>query len=141
MEGMNVKKAIFKKIAPLVSAMLAGMFLLAACDSAPPRVLPVHTLPLGSISTNFNHDDPRRQINTSIVFEVFDEAAVEELAPLTFIMRNAVLSILAELTLEDITTNRNLDYLGERIVERANNDLGLNIDLIVRAYFTDFAIV
>ena len=134
-------KAIFKKLAPLVSFALIGMFLLAACDSEPPRVLPVHTFPLGTISTNFNHEDPRRQINTSIVFEVIDEDAIDELTSLSFIIRSSVLSILGELTLEDITTNRDIPALEERIAEEVNEALGLNVNLIIRAYITDLSII
>ncbi|MCL2222147.1 MAG: flagellar basal body-associated FliL family protein [Oscillospiraceae bacterium] len=135
-------KAILKKMTPLVCAILAGMFLLVACDSEPPRVPPVHVFNPGMpFSTNFNHDDPRRQISCSIIFEVIDESAGLELEELNFIVRNAVLAVLGELTMDELTIDRNLDDIAERIVTRVNEDLGLPINLIVRAYFTAFAIV
>jgi len=137
-----VIKAILKKMTPLVCAILAGMFLLVACDSEPPRVPPVHVFNPGMpFSTNFNHDDPRRQISCSIIFEVIDESAGLELEELNFIVRNAVLAVLGELTMDELTIDRNLDDIAERIVTRVNEDLGLPINLIVRAYFTAFAIV
>jgi len=137
-----VIKAIMKKITPLVCAVLAGMFLLAACDSPPPRVLPVHVFNPGvTFTTNFNHDDPRRQIRCAVVFEVLDEAAIEDLDSLNFIVRNAVLVVLGELTMEELTIDRDLDGIAERIVDRVNEDLGLPMNLVLRAYFTEFAIV
>ena len=135
-------KAIMKKITPLVCAVLAGIFLLAACDSPPPRVLPVHVFNPGvTFTTNFNHDDPRRQIRCAVVFEVLDEAAIEDLDSLNFIVRNAVLVVLGELTMEELTIDRDLDGIAERIVDRVNEDLGLPMNLVLRAYFTEFAIV
>jgi len=137
-----VIKAIIKKITPLVCAILVGMFLLAACDSPPPRVLPVHVFNPGvTFTTNFNHDDPRRQIRCAVVFEVLDEAAIEDLDSLNFIVRNAVLVVLGELTMEELTIDRDLDGIAERIVDRVNEDLGLPMNLVLRAYFTEFAIV
>jgi len=137
-----VIKAIFKKIVPLVSVVLAGMFLLAACESAPPRVPAVHIFNPGTaFTTNFNHDDPRRQVRASMVFEVMDEAAIEELNTLVFVIRHSILAVLGELTMEELTTEKDIDDISLRLVERVNGDLGLSLDLILRAYFTDLAVI
>ena len=135
-------KTIFKKLVPLVSVVLAGMFLLAACDSAPPRVPSVHIFnPGAAFTTNFNHDDPRRQVRASVVFEVLDEAAIDELTTLGFVIRNSVIAVLGELTMEELTTERNIEDIASRLVERVNDDLGLSMNLVLRAYFTDLAVI
>lgn len=134
-------KAILKKLAPLVSFALIGIFILAACDSAEPRVPVVHTYNTGAaFSTNFNHDDPRRQIRCIVVLEVIDESAIEELETLDFIVRNSILSVLGELTMDELTVDRDLVLIRERIVNRVNEDLALHTDLVVGAYFTEFAV-
>jgi len=137
-----VIKTILKKITPLVCSILAGMFLLAACESDPPRIPPVHIFNPGvPFSTNFNHDDPRRQISCSVIFEVIDEAATVELEERNFVIRNAVLAVLGELTMDELTVYRDLEDIAARVVARVNEDLGLPINLIVRAYFTAFAVI
>ena len=75
-----------------------------------------------------------------LVFEVLDEDAIAELETHNHVVRNAVLTELGYLTMPEITTNRNLDALGERIVNRVNEDLGTNIPLVLGVYFTEFGI-
>jgi len=136
-----MKKATFNKIAIVLSVILITVFLISACDSPVPRVQEKFFFsPGGPFSTNVNDEDPRRRIRCAIVFEVVDEAAIEELNEVTFIVRNSVLSILGELTIPEITTERDLDNISQRLVDRINEDLETSYELIVWAYFTDFAL-
>ena len=143
-----MKKATFKKIAVVISIVLITAFIVSACDSPPPRIVPAYYFsPGGPFQTNitaFDRDDnpdPRRQLRCSIVFEVIDEAAINELTEINFIVRNAVLDVMGELTMEEVTVHRDLDDLIQRMVDRVNDDINSNINLVVWAYFTDFAIV
>jgi len=141
MEVVTVKKKLLTRLAPVISIVLLALFLISACDSAPPRIPVTHTFSPGpAFSTNFNDEDPRRQVRCVVIFEVIDEAAIAEVEANVFVVRNAVLSVLGELTMPEITTERNFDDISQRLVERVNEDLGSNIDLVVRAYFTEFAL-
>jgi len=140
LEVYKVKKTVYKKLTLIISIVLIAMFLLAACESTT-RLPTTYTFNPGpAFSTNFNHDDPRRQVRCAIIFEVIDEDASTELNDYSYIIRNAVLTILGELTMDEITTQRDLSEIAQRIVERVNEDLGSTYDLITRAYFTEFAI-
>ena len=136
-----MKKSTFNKLAVVIPVILIAVFLLSACGTESRLPQRYFLNPGGPFSTNFNDEDPRRQIRCSVVFVVIDEAAQAELELQTTIIRNSVLSVLGELTMEEATTQRNLEDIAQRIVERANADLGSHIDLIVGAYFTDFAVV
>ena len=143
-----MNKATVKRLMLIVSVLLVAVFIVSACDSPPPRIPQSHFFnPGGPFQTNisvFDKDgnpDPRRQIRCSIIFEVLDEAAVEELGEVNFIVRNSVLQILGELTVEEITTERNLDDITQRLVDRINEDINSNADLVLWAYFTDIALV
>jgi len=143
MEGVTVKKATQRRLAlTTIIVLLITMFLLTACETPIPRIPVVYTYNPGApFSTNFNfEEDPRRQVKCTIMFEVIDEAAIDELTENNFIIRNAVLSVLGELTWPEVTTERNLDDIAQRLVERVNEDLNSNIDLIIGAYFTEFAL-
>ena len=143
-----MKKATIRKIAIVISVVLIAGFVISACDSPPPRIAPAYYFnPGGPFQTNitaFDRDDnpdPRRQLRCAIVFEVYDEDAIEELTEVNFIVRNAILQVMGELTMEDITVYRDLDELMERFVERINDDIDSHTDLIIWGYFTDFVIV
>ena len=143
-----MKKATLSKIAVVISIVLIAAFIISACDSAPPRITPAYYFsPGGPFQTNitaFDRDDnpdPRRQLRCALVFEVIDEDAIEELEEVNFIVRNAVLNILGELTIEDVTIHRDMDDLIQRIVDRVNEDIHSYVPLVIWAYFTDFAIV
>ena len=144
-----MKKATIKRLLLIVSILLVAVFIVSACDSPPQRIPQAYYFsPGGPFQTNIiifdNNDNPdlRRQVRCSIVFEVIDEAAIEELTEVNFIIRNAVLQVLGDLRIDDVAgNNRDLDTIIERIVDRVNEDLGSNIPMIVWAYFTDFAIV
>ena len=144
-----MKKATAKKFLLIISILLVATFIISACDSPPQRIPQSYFFsPGGPFQTNItifdNNDNPdlRRQVRCSLVFEVIDENAIEELTEVNFIIRNAVLQVLGDLRIEDVAgDHRDLDTIIERIVDRVNEDLGSNIPLIVWAYFTDFAIV
>ena len=137
-----MKRKSFNKIAFLVSAILISLLLISACDSPDPRIPTSHYFtPGGNFQTNVNDEDPRRQIRCTIVFEVVDEQAVVELEEVTFKVRSSVLAVLGELTIPEITTERDLEAISQRLVDRINEDLPTTIDLFVRAFFTDFALV
>lgn len=137
-----MNKAIHKRLALVISVIMLAAIFLSACESAEPRIPSAYTYsPGAAFQTNFNYEeDLRRQIRCVIVFKVVDEAAIEELEANNFIVRNAVLSVLGDLTLPEITTERDLDRIGQKIVDRVNEDLQGSYDLIVRAFFTDFAL-
>ena len=138
-----MKKATQKRLAlTTIIVLLITMFLLAACESPAPRIPVVYTYSPGApFATNFNfEEDPRRQVKCTVMFEVIDEAAIDELTDNNFIIRNAVLSVLGELTWPEMTTERNLDDIAQRLVDRVNADLNSNVNLIVGAYFTEFAL-
>jgi len=114
------------------------MFLLVACNDES-RIPSVHSYsPGGQFSTNINSDDPRRQVRASIVFEVIDEAAVEELTEVNFIIRHTVIRVLGSLTMEDMIPERDLDELATRLVHEVNAALATHFDLIIGVYFTEF---
>ena len=143
-----MKKATISKVALIFSIILIATFLLSACDSPTPRITPsFYFNPGGPFQTNVTvidkdgNPDPRRQIRCSIVFEVIDEAAEEELAEINFVVRNSVLQVLGELTLDEITVDRDLNDIILRIVDQVNADIHSNQDLVLWAYFTDFALV
>ena len=137
-----MKKTTLRKVALILSIIIIASFILSACDSPDPRIPTKYFFnPGGPFTTNVNDDDPRRQIRCSIVFEVVDEAAIEELTEINFIVRNSVLQVLGELTIPEITKERDLDEIIERLVERVNEDINSNINLIVWAYFTDIALI
>jgi len=143
-----VKNVRLSKVALVISIVLIAAFLLSACDSPQPRIAASHYFNPGApFQTNITvidkdgNPDPRRQVRCALVFEVVDESAVEELTEVNFVVRNAVLIVIGELTIEEITVNRNLDLIIQRIVDRVNEDVNSNVPLIVWAYFTDFALV
>ena len=136
-----MKKAVLNKLAIIISVVLIATFLISACDSPEPRVPDAYFFsPGGPFSTNVNDEDPRRRIRCSIVFEVVDERAVEELEEVSFIVRSSVLAVLGDLTIPEITTNRNQDDIAQKLVDRINEDLQLPYELFIWAYFTDFAL-
>ena len=137
-----MKKTTLNRLALVISLILIAAFMLSACDSPQPRVPEKFFFnPGGPFSTNVNDEDPRRQVRCSLVFEVIDEAAIEELTEITFIVRNSVIAVLGELTIPEITTARDLDDIINRLVDRVNEDVNSHIDLVIGAYFTDFALV
>jgi len=137
-----MNKATYKKIAIIMSVILIAVFLVSACDSPEPRIATTHYFTAGGpFSTNINDaDNPRLQIRCTIVFEVIDEQAIEELDQVVFKVRSSVLSVLGELTIADITTNRNFDRLSDRLIDRLNEDIPSSYSLFERAYFTDFSL-
>ena len=137
-----MKKATISKIALIVSLILVAAFLVSACDAPEPRIRTAfYYTPGGPFQTNVNDEDPRRQIKCTIIFEVVDEKAVEELEGVTFKVRSAVLSVLGELTIPEITTRRNFEDLSQRLIDRINEELPTDEILFKKAYFTDFALV
>jgi len=136
-----VKTARHTRVILFILAVLFSAALLAACDAPVPRIPVTHTfVPGGAFSTNFNDEDPRRQVRCTVIFEVIDEAAIAELTESTYIVRDAVLKVLGTLTMDELTINKDLDEIAGRLVEQVNEALGSHIDLIVGAYFTEFAI-
>ncbi|MCL2628344.1 MAG: flagellar basal body-associated FliL family protein [Oscillospiraceae bacterium] len=135
-------KKVFNRLIPIVAVLLLALFVLAACDSPDPRIASVVTYsPGGQFSTNFSWEQNQRaQVRCLITFTVVDERAIEELTDHNFVIRNSVLSVLGELTIEEITTERDLNSLAERIVARVNEDLGASVELITGAYFTEFGL-
>ena len=136
-----MQKAKLRKLAVIISIVLIATFILSACDSPDQRIPTKHFFtPGGPFTTNVNDEDPRRQIRCTVVFEVIDEAAIEELTEITFIVRNSVIAVLSELTIPEMTTERDLDDIIQRLVDRVNEDVNSHIDLVIDGDFTDFAL-
>ena len=137
-----MKKATYKKLAIVISIILIAVFVIAACDSPEPRIATTHYYSAGGpFSTNISDEaNPRLQVRCTIVFEVIDEKAIEELDQVVFKVRSSVLSVLGELTISDITINRDFDALSQRLVDKLNEDIPSTYELFVRAYFTDFSL-
>ena len=148
LEVVTMNKAKLNKIAVVVLIILIAGFVVSACDSPDPRITPAYYFsPGGPFQTNItvldreDNPDPRRQLRCAIVFEVVDEAAIMELEEINFIIRSSVLQVLGKLTMEEITINRDLDAIIQRLVDQINEDIDSHINLIIWGYFTDFAIV
>ncbi|MCL2226610.1 MAG: flagellar basal body-associated FliL family protein [Oscillospiraceae bacterium] len=137
MKKMNSVKSLI-----MVAAVLFTSVFLSACGDEPVSRLPYKHLfnPGAAFATNINHDDPRRVLRCSMMFEVIDEAAVEELTNYTAAIRNAVLMVLGELTMAEVTTDKDLEDIAARVLERVNDILSTNIPLVIGAYFTEFVL-
>ncbi|MCL2819598.1 MAG: flagellar basal body-associated FliL family protein [Oscillospiraceae bacterium] len=136
-----MKKSMLSKIAIIIPIILIALFVISACDSPEPRILTsFYYTPGGPFTTNVNDNDPRRRIRCTIVFEVVDERAIEELDEVVFKVRSSVLSVLGELTIPEITTHRDFEDISRRLIERINEDLPTDHDLFKQAYFTEFAL-
>ena len=120
-------------------ALVLIILLLAACGGSDARVPKVYTYsPGAAFSTNINGTEPRRVLKCVVQFEVIDEAAITELEGLNFIVRNAVITELGKLTEVELTTEKDLPGISQRLVDCVNEAITSNINLVVRAYFTDF---
>jgi len=136
-----MNKTILKRLAVIIPIILIAMFLISACDSPEPRILTAYYYTPGTpFTTNVNDNDPRRRIRCTIVFEVVDERAIEELDDVTFKVRSSVLAVLGELTIPEITTQRDFDDISRRLIERINEDLPTDYELFKKAFFTDFVL-
>ena len=123
----------------VISAVLIIAFFLSACGEA--RLPAVYTYnPGAAFTTNINDEDPRRQLRTAIIFEVIDDAAAAELSEYNFVIRNAVITVLSSLTLEELTTNKDIQGISDRLVEQINEAIISHIDLVIGAYFTEFTL-
>ena len=146
MEAIKIMERItLTKKLLLIPMLLLLAFYITACNSeAPVQRVPDKYLfePGGSFTTNINHEDSRRvhRLTAALMFEVVDESAVEELENHTPAIRNAVLMVLGELTMEEVTTEKDLEDITQRIVERVNAAINSNVQLILRAYFTEFVL-
>ena len=137
-----MNKATIRKLAVIVSLVLVAAFLVSACDAPEPRIrTSFYYTPGGPFQTNVNDEDPRRQIRCTIIFEVVDEQAIEDLEGVTFKVRSSVLSVLGELTIPEITTHRDFEDISQRLIDRINEELPTEEILFKKAYFTDFALV
>ena len=136
-----MKKTVLNRLAIIVPLILIALFVISACDSPEPRILSsFYYTPGGPFSTNVNDEDPRRRIRCTIVFEVVDERAIEELEDVTFKVRSSVLEVLGELTIPEITTERDFEDISNRLIEKINEDLPTDYELFKKAYFTDFVL-
>ena len=138
--GIRVQKLKSARFVLIISIVLAAMTFLSACESKVVRLPAPYTYSPGpAFTANINNEDPRRVVKCAIMFEVVDEAASTELTAYNFAIRNAVIIALGELTLEELTTHRDLKAIADSIVKQVNSTLTrTHIDLIVGAYFTDF---
>lgn len=143
--GIVEMRKIISRITPFIAMLMLAVFVVSACASEAPRVLPIvsYTPMGGSFVINYNPEDLRRQVKCSLTFEIIDEDAAAELESLNYRVRYSVLAVLSELTIAEITVNRDLDEIAHRIVERVNNDLptGEDIKLVMRAFITEWEIL
>jgi flagellar basal body-associated protein FliL len=80
----------------------------------------------------------RRVVKCAVMFEVIDDKAGIELTEHNSTIRNAILVVLGGLTLEELTTDKDLNEISQRIVNQVNEAVGSRVNLIVGAYFTEF---
>ena len=122
-------------------AALVVSLMLTACSHDAPRLPAVYTYNPGApFTTNVNDEDPRRLVKCAVVFEVIDEAAAVDLAAFNFVIRNAVITVLSSLTVEELTVNRDLQEISQRLVDQVNASIYGQVNLIVGAYFTEFTL-
>jgi len=129
----------------LALILLIAMLLIisaSACGSEPPpRLSETFTYnPGAQFQTNLLDSDPRRIVRCTVMFEVVDAQASEDLAAYNSAIRNAVLTVLGGLTLEEVTERRDLADISQRLVEQANQAVSGVSSLIIAAYFTEFQI-
>jgi len=125
----------------LFAILIVTLLSLAACNAQEARLPKLHSYNPGTaFTTNLNVDDIKRVVNCSIVFEVIDEAAVEEMTEYNFVVRDAVLKVLGSLTMNEVTQYRDLDAIALRIVEEVNAALGGRVDIVADAYFVTFQV-
>jgi len=138
MNKISLKKIILIS----VSIVLLALFLSACGSEEPPQRLPSRYVfnPGAVFATNINHDDPRRVLRCAVMLEVIDEQASIELVSFDDTIRNAILVVLGELTMAEVTTDKNLDAIAARIVAQVNEALGGHIPLVVGASFTEFVL-
>ena len=124
-----------------ISVVLISALLLSACKKQEARLPTTHTHnPGAAFSANINDEDTRRILKCAVIFEVIDEAAIAELTNYNFVVRNAVLMVLGELTIEELTTNKNMQDISQRLVNQVNLSVQSKVDLVIGAYFTEFVL-
>ena len=124
-----------------LSFILIAMTLLSACGgNEAPRLPAIYTYNPGAVfASNIDDPEPRRMVKCAVIFEVIDEQAATDLVAYNSVIRNAVLVVLGELTSDELTNNRDLNAIAQRIVAQVNSDLAGRIDIVSAAYFTEFA--
>jgi len=139
-----MKRATQARTALLLAIVLALAMLASACAGEveqKPRLTATYTYnPGAQFQTNVSDADPRRVVRCSIVFEVIDEAAIEELFEYNYTIRNAVLIVLGKLTMDELTEGRDLVDISQKLVDQVNEAINSNYPLVLGAYFTDFLI-
>ena len=136
-----MKKQRSRRLVLLIHVVLAVTALLSACTPKDNRLPTTYTYsPGAAFTTNVKDEDPRRLVKCTVVFEVIDEAAATEMDSYNFAIRNAVLIVLTGLTLEELTTQRDLVDISQKIVSQVNSTLRSNADLVIGAYFTEFTV-
>jgi len=131
------------RLAILIPAALIMAMLVSACgqQGAVVRLPQAFTYnPGANFQTNITADTPNKVVRCSVVFQVIDEAAIEELDSYNAAIRNATLIVLSNLTEDELIPSRDLEEIAARIVEQVNDAVGSHINLIVGAYFTEFVL-
>ena len=133
-----MKKKMPIRLVLLVFTAMFATVILSACNKEA-RLPTVYTYDPGpAFESNINNEDMRRVVTCAVVFEVIDEKASVELAEHNSTIRNAILVILGGLTLEELTIDKDLNEISQRIVNQVNESIGSRVNLIVGAYFTEF---
>jgi len=133
-----VKKKMPIRLVLLVFTAMFATVILSACNKEA-RLPTVYTYDPGpAFESNINNEDMRRVVTCAVVFEVIDEKASVELAEHNSTIRNAILVVLGELTLDELTTDKDLNEISQRIVNQVNEAVGSRVNLIIGAYFTEF---
>jgi len=79
----------------IIHVVLIAVMLLSACNAKEIRLpAPYVYNPGAAFTANIHNEDPRRVVKCTIIFEVIDEAAITDLQPYNFAIRNAVLIAL-----------------------------------------------
>ena len=133
-----MKKLMSIRLVLLVITAVLATAILSACNKEA-RLPTIYTYNPGpAFESNINNEDMRRVVKCAVMFEVIDGKAGIELAEHNSTIRNAILVVLGGLTLEELTTDKDLNEISQRIVNQVNEAVGSRVNLIVGAYFTEF---
>jgi flagellar basal body-associated protein FliL len=134
----QVKKKMPIQLVLLVFTAVFATVMLSACNKEA-RLPTVYTYDPGpAFESNINDENMRRVLKCAIIFEVIDDKASAELEEHNSTIRNSILVVLGGLTLEELTTGKDLNEISQRIVNQVNEAVGSRVNLILGAYFTEF---
>lgn len=144
---LNAKVIIFAVallvLAAIGSSLTTYFFFGRALVQPAPKVVVVAekfgpTYPIGEFTANLADKDVRRYIQTTIVFELNEEKASEEISQRNPQIRDAIYSILGSYRRDDILDEQGKIRLREEIMNKVNSFLEKG--RVKNVYFTQFIV-